>query len=87
MVYFNCGEENHRKRGKEDTEMFPGMIGLLIALPAVLMVGAALIAVLPGIAVLLAAGMFVGNGIIPGIVLGFLAYRASRKARISESVE
>lgn len=87
MVYFNCGEENHRKRGKEDTEMFLGMIGLLIALPAVLMVGAALIAVLPGIAVLLAAGMFVGNGIIPGIVLGFLAYRAFRKARISESAE
>ncbi len=67
--------------------MFPGMIGLLIALPAVLMVGAALIAVLPGIAVLLVAGMFAGNGIIPGIVLGFLAYRASRKARISESAE
>lgn len=66
--------------------MFLGMIGLLIALPAVLMVGAALIAVLPGIAVL-AAGMFVGNGIIPGIVLGFLAYRAFRKARISESAE
>ena len=87
MVYFNCGEENHRKRGKEDTEMFLGMIGLLIALPAVLMVGAALIAVLPGIAVLLAAGMFGGNGIILGIVLGFLAYRAFRKARISESAE
>ena len=38
-------------------------------------------AVLSGVAVLLAAGVFAGKGILLGMVLGFFAYCAARKAR------
>ena len=64
------------------------LIGLLAVLAAAVPVIAAafaiLAAVFSGVAVLLLAGMFAGKGIIPGIVLGFIAYRAFRKTRIAE---
>lgn len=60
---------------------------LLAALP-LLLVGAAVIAVLgilgavlSGVAVLLVAAVYVGKGILPGMALGYIAYRAIRKAR------
>ena len=71
------------------------MLGAMIALVAVLfavipLVFAALAilgAVFSGAAVLLAAGVYAGKGILIGIVLGFAAYRALRKARTAERAD
>jgi len=71
------------------------MLGMVIALVAVLSVVLPLVfvvivfllAVFSGLAVLLASGIEASNGILPGIVLGFLAWRAFRKARIAERAE
>ena len=71
------------------------MLGAMIALAAVLfavipLVFAALAilgAVFSGAAVLLAAGVYAGKGILIGIVLGFAAYRALRKARTAERAD
>ena len=71
------------------------MLGAMIALAAVLfavipLVFAALAilgTVFSGAAVLLAAGVYAGKGILIGIVLGFAAYRALRKARTAERAD
>ncbi len=60
---------------------------LFVAIPVIFMVIAILGAVFSGAAVLLAAGVFAGKGILPGIVLGFIAYRAFRKSRIADRTE
>ena len=68
------------------------MLGMMIALLAVLFVGLPVVfvvlvylaAVFSGLAVLLAAGVFSGSGILPGIILGFLLVRSIRKARMAE---
>ena len=71
--------------------MIIGVIGLVAALltviPAVFAALAVLAAVLSGAAVLLVAGVLAGKGILAGMVLGFIAYRAFRKARMAERTE
>ena len=71
------------------------MLGVVIGVVAVLFVIipvafaalAILGAVFSGIAVLLGAGVFATEGVVPGIVLGFLAYRAFRRNRLAERAE
>ena len=68
------------------------MLGMMIALLAVLFVVLPVVfvmivylaAVFSGLAVLLAAGVFSGNGILPGFVLGLLLVRYIRKTRRAE---
>ena len=75
--------------------MFGMMIGmaavLFIAIPAVVFAGIMLVAVLgavfSGAAVLFAAGVYAGEGILLGMVIGFIAYRAFRKSRMAEKAE
>ncbi len=71
--------------------MIIGVIGLVAALfvviPVVFAALAILAAVFSGVAVLLAAGVFAGKGILAGMVLGLIAYRAFRKARMAERTE
>ena len=71
--------------------MIIGLIGLVavlfVAVPLAFAALAILAAVFSGAAVLLAAGVFAGKGILVGMVLGFFAYRAFRKARIADRTE
>lgn len=71
--------------------MIIGVIGLVAALltviPAVFAALAILAAVLSGAAVLLVAGVLARKGILAGMVLGFIAYRAFRKTRMAERTE
>ena len=71
--------------------MFGVLIGFaavaFMAIPLFFAAIAMLGAVFSGIAVLLAAGIFAGKGILPGFVLGFIAYRAFRKARMAAKME
>lgn len=71
--------------------MIIGLIGILVALfvvlPLVFVAVVMLMAVFSGVAVLLTAGIFAWKGILPGIVLGFIAYRSFRKIRASREVE
>ena len=71
--------------------MFAAAIGLVAALfvviPVVFSILAILASVFSGVAVLLVAGAFAGKGVLIGAVLGFIAYRAFRKARIAQAEE
>ena len=68
------------------------LVCLALVLPAAALVAviafvilAILGATFSGAAVLLVAGATAGKGILLGIVLGLIAYRAFRKARTAES--
>ena len=71
------------------------MLAILICLVPVLFAAAAVLTaallviacVFSGIAAVLAAGAFAGKGILPGIVLGFIAYRAFRNSRTAERTD
>ena len=60
---------------------------LFFAIPLVIAALAILGAVLSGAGVLFAAGIFGGHGIILGIILGYIAYRSFRKARMADCGE
>ena len=68
--------------------MIIGMVAALFAvLPVLFVLGALVMAVLSGAAVLFAAGAYAGKGILLGIVLGYVLYRAVRKNRIHEEAD
>ena len=71
--------------------MLGRMIGaiavLFVALPLVFAACVMLMAVLSGVAVLLVSGLHAGGGILPGIILGYVLYRAARKHRIAEEAD
>ena len=68
------------------------MLGILIGvvvvvyvvIPVLFAVFAALAAVLSGIGVMFTAGALIGEGILPGILIGYVLYRAIRKNRLAE---
>ena len=60
---------------------------LFVALPLVFAACVMLMAVLSGVAVLLVAGLHAGGGILPGIILGYVLYRAARKNRIAAEAD
>ena len=68
--------------------MIIGVVAVLfVALPVLFAVGVLFVAAFSGVAVLLVAGIRAGSGILPGIVLGYVLYRAARKNRTEEMVE
>lgn len=68
--------------------MIVGVVAVLfVVLPVLFAACVMLMAVLSGAAVLLVAGIHAGGGILPGIVLGYVLYRTTRKNRIAEEAD
>ena len=57
-----------------------------MVIPVLFAVFAALAAVLSGIGVMFTAGALIGEGILPGILIGYLLVRAYRKNRMTETM-
>lgn len=60
---------------------------LFVIIPVVFAALVILAAVFSGLAALVGAGRIAMNGIVPGMILGFFAYRAYRKNRIANNAE
>ena len=88
VVCFAHGERITGVQERGTRTMLGMMIALLavlfVVLPVVFVMIVYLAAVFSGLAVLLAAGVFSGNGILPGFVLGLLLVRYIRKTRRAE---
>ena len=68
--------------------MIVGVVAVLfVVLPVLFAACVMLMAVLSGAAVLLVAGIHAGGGILPGIILGYVLYRAARKNRIAAEAD
>ena len=67
--------------------IFVVLAALFVVLPVLSVLGVFVMAVLSGAAVLLVAGLRAGSGILPGIILGYVLYRAARKHRIAEEAD
>ena len=59
---------------------------VFVIIPVAFALFAVLAAVLSGLGVLFISGAAVGEGILPGILLGYLLVRAYRKNRMTETM-
>ena len=92
VVSFSHGEGITGIEERRTRKMILVLVCLALALPAVALVAVIAFVILAlfgaafsGVAVLLFAGATAGKGILLGIILGLIAYRAFRKARTTES--
>jgi hypothetical protein len=89
VVCFAHGEGltgNDERRARKMLGILIGFVVLVtVVIPVLVTVFAALAAVLSGIGIMAAAGALIGEGILPGILIGYVLYRAYQKNRLAET--